>query len=142
VTSHGRQAGGVRAIRLTGDDEVIGCHAVETDRCLLVASANGYGKRTSVRAYPAQGRGGKGVKTMNCTPKTGVVVGSEIVEDDDILLLITENGKGIRLRVKEVRTTGRIAQGVRLVNVASGDRVANVTKVIAQPENLEESEEE
>ncbi len=139
ANSRGRAAGGVRAIRLGADDVVVGCHVVEDDATLLVASERGYGKRTALSDYRGQTRGGKGLITMNVTDKTGPVVGAEIVNDEDVLLLITENGKGIRLRIKEVRTIGRNTQGVRLVSLRKDDRVANVTKVVER--EIEEMEE-
>jgi DNA gyrase subunit A len=132
--SRNRPAGGVRGIRLSKGDVVVSCHMIDKDATLLVAAENGYGKRTPVTEYRPQARGGKGLITMNCTEKTGHVVGAALVHDDDIVLLITVNGKGIRLPVKDIRPTGRITQGVRLVNLAEDDRVANITKVVRKVE--------
>jgi DNA gyrase subunit A len=97
---------------------------------LLVVSENGYGKRTGLDEYRVQSRGGSGILTMNCTEKTGKVIGAEVVENDDRLLLMTHKGKGIRMKVKEIRTTGRVAQGVKLVNMAGDDQVASIARIV------------
>lgn len=131
ATSRGRAAGGVKALVFKdADDLVVAADIVDENCTLLVVSENGFGKRTNLDEYRIQGRGGSGILTMNCTDKTGKVVGAEIVEDDDRLLVMTVNGKGIRLRVKEVRTTGRIAQGVKLINLASGDAVKSIARIV------------
>jgi DNA gyrase subunit A len=126
-----RAAGGVRAMTLRPGDEVMAADIVRNDDSLLVVSENGYGKRTPLEEYRIQGRGGSGILTMNCTEKTGKIVGAEVVDDTDRLLVITKNGKGIRIKVKEIRTTGRVAQGVRLINLASGDEVKTISRLVA-----------
>jgi DNA gyrase subunit A len=98
---------------------------------MLVVSENGYGKRTHLEEYRVQGRGGSGILTMNCTEKTGRIVGAEVVEDDDRLLVMTVLGKGIRIKVGEIRTTGRVAQGVKLINLAAGDQVRSIARIVA-----------
>ena len=96
---------------------------------LLVVSEHGYGKRTAMSDYRVQSRGGMGILTMNCTEKTGKVVCAEPVEDDDRLLIMTTKGKGIRMKVKEIRETGRVAQGVKLVNLGKEDEVNSIARI-------------
>ncbi len=133
ATSRSRAAGGVRAVQFKAgnpDDQVVTAAVVDEELSLLVVSENGYGKRTKLDEYRVQSRGGSGILTMNCTDKTGLVVGAEVVEDDDKLLLMTTKGKGIRMRIKEIRATGRVAQGVRLVNLSGGDSVASIARIV------------
>ncbi len=133
ATSRSRAAGGVRAIVFkdgSPDDAVVSADVVKADASLLVVSENGYGKRTPLEDYRVQGRGGSGILTMNCTDKTGKIVGAEVVEDSDRLLVMTTKGKGIRVKIKEIRTTGRVAQGVRLINLASGDQVRSIARIV------------
>ncbi len=130
LTSRSRAAGGVRAITLDDDDEVVGAEVVRPNAQLLVVGENGYGKRTPLEEYRPQGRGGKGVLTMNVTPKTGPIIGAEVVEDDDRLLVMTLLGKGIRIRVKDVRVVGRIAQGVKLIDLSAGDSVRSIARIV------------
>lgn len=133
ATSRSRAAGGVRAIQFkegNPDDQVVTAAVVDETLSLLVVSEHGYGKRTKLDEYRVQSRGGSGILTMNCTEKTGLVVGAEVVEDDDKLLLMTVKGKGIRMRIKEIRATGRVAQGVRLVNMSGGDAVASIARIV------------
>ncbi|MBC8063598.1 MAG: DNA gyrase subunit A, partial [Chlorobia bacterium] len=145
ATSRSRAAGGVRAIMFKSsnrDDQLIGADIVNEENTLLVVSENGYGKRTDLTEYRVQGRGGSGILTMNCTAKTGKIVGAEIVEQDDKLLVMTVNGKGIRVRVKEIRTTGRVAQGVKLIDLANGDTVRSIARIVQDTDDgeLEEGE--
>jgi len=137
ANSRGRQAGGVRAIRLDPSDVVVGCELVDPSATVLVVAENGTGKRTPIDDYRLQGRGGKGIITMNVTAKTGKVVAAILVKVDDTVQIVAENAKSIRLSMKEVRPTGRITQGVRLMNLKEGDRVSAVTKVVDAPENAE-----
>ena len=133
ATSRSRAAGGVRAVQFKAgnpDDQVVTAAVVDETLSLLVVSMNGYGKRTKLDEYRVQSRGGSGILTMNCTEKTGLVVGAEVVEDDDKLLLMSVKGKGIRMRVKEIRATGRVAQGVRLVNLSGQDQVASIARIV------------
>lgn len=126
-----RAAGGVRAMTLREGDEIMAADIVRDEDTLLVVSENGYGKRTPLSDYRIQGRGGSGILTMNCTEKTGKIVGAEVVDDTDRLLVMTQNGKGIRMKVKEIRTTGRVAQGVRLINLGAGDQVKTISRLVA-----------
>jgi len=143
--SRSRAAGGVRAIMFkesNREDRLVGADIVNDESTLLVVSENGYGKRTSLSEYRIQGRGGSGILTMNCTAKTGKIVGAEIVEDDDKLLVMTVNGKGIRVRIKEIRTTGRVAQGVKLINLADNDQVRSIARLVQGTDDGEFDEEE
>jgi DNA gyrase subunit A len=130
VPVRGRTAGGVKAIRLGKDDALVAACRVLPDALLLVVSENGFGKCTPLAEYRVQSRGGKGIFTMNVTRKTGNVVAAEVVEKDDKLILVTTNSKGIRLRVADLRITGRIAQGVKLIDLAEGDTVAAITRIV------------
>jgi DNA gyrase subunit A len=130
VPVRGRTAGGVKAIRLGKDDALVAACRVQPDALLLVVSENGFGKCTPLTEYRVQSRGGKGIFTMNVTRKTGSVVAAEVVEKDDKVILVTANGKGIRLRVADLRITGRIAQGVKLIDLAPGDTVAAITRIV------------
>ena len=133
ATARSRAAGGVRAVQFKAgnpEDQVVTAAVVDETMSLLVVSENGYGKRTKLEEYRVQSRGGSGILTMNCTEKTGLVVGAEVVEDDDKLLLMSVKGKGIRMRIKEIRATGRVAQGVRLVNLSGGDQVASIARIV------------
>lgn len=134
VRDRGRQAGGVRAITLGANDIIVSADIADDTMDLLVVGQNGYGKRTPLTEYRVQGRGGKGILTMNVTAKTGEIVGAEVVNSEDRLLLLTTNGKGIRLRVKEVRQVGRIAQGVKLIDLAPGDSIASIARIIQSPD--------
>lgn len=127
----GRQAGGVRAVSFKNDDDhLVSAAIVRNEASLLVVGENGYGKRTMLEEYRVQGRGGSGILTMNVTPKTGRIVGAEVVEDDDRLLLMTTQGKGIRMKVKDIRMVGRIAQGVKLIDLAAGDQVRSIARIV------------
>ncbi|MBL8049122.1 MAG: DNA gyrase subunit A [Chthonomonas sp.] len=132
VRDRSRAAGGVKAMTLKGDDVIVSSAVVTAEASLLVVSENGYGKRTNIDEYRIQGRGGSGILTMNVTAKTGKIVGAEMVEQDDKLLVMTMNGKGIRMKVKEIRTTGRVAQGVKLVDLAAGDTVRSIAVIIQE----------
>lgn len=143
LTGRSRAAGGVRAITLKKDDEVVSAMVVdkkEKELTVLVVGENGMGKRTLVSEYRTQGRGGKGIITMNVTPKTGQVVGAEIVTNDDQLIMMTTKGKAIKLRVKEIRTVGRNTQGVRLMNLGEGDHIASVARLVKDSDTGEAEE--
>lgn len=130
VPVRSRAAGGVKAITLGKEDALVSACRVQPDALLLVVSENGFGKCTPLKEYRVQSRGGKGIFTMNVTRKTGNVVAAEVVEKDDKLILVTTNSKGIRLRVADLRITGRIAQGVKLIDLAEGDTVAAITRIV------------
>jgi DNA gyrase subunit A len=107
---------------------------------ILVISEKGFGKRSSVGDYRFTNRGGKGVKTINVTDKTGNLIALKAVTDEDDLMIITENGIAIRLAVRGVRVMGRNTQGVRLINLREGDQIAAATQVPANEENEESTE--
>ncbi|MEP0479399.1 MAG: DNA gyrase C-terminal beta-propeller domain-containing protein, partial [Nonlabens sp.] len=128
----GRNASGVRGIRLSDDDdEVIGMVAVnDMDSNILVVSEKGYGKRSSLDDYRETNRGGKGVKTISVTEKTGGLVALKNVNDKDGLMIINKSGVAIRMNVADLRVMGRATQGVRLINLKGNDSIAAVAKVV------------
>lgn len=139
--SQGRATSGVFGIRPRGEDCVIGLALVSDEQKLLVASENGIGKRTSFDDYRQQSRGGKGVITMKCTEKTGQVVGAAAVADDDELMLMTTGGQSIRIRVSDVRETGRNAQGVKLFTLNEEEKLQDIAPVRESSEEESEAEE-
>lgn len=137
----GRSASGVRGITLQDDnDEVIGMVSVnDMNSEILVVSENGYGKRSSLEDYRITNRGGKGVKTLNITEKTGSLVSINNVTDSDDLMIINKSGLTIRMQVSDLRVMGRATQGVRLINIKGNDSIAAVTKVMREEEAVEEA---
>ncbi len=142
VRPMGRNASGVRGIRLANDnDKVVGMICVkDLDSNVLVVSEKGYGKRSLIDDYRETNRGGKGVKTINVTDKTGKLIAIKDVTDEDDLMIITLNGIAIRLRVSDLRVMGRATQGVRLINLKGNDEIAAVTKVETDNDPEEEIE--
>jgi DNA gyrase subunit A len=140
----GRSASGVRGITLADDkDEVIGMVAVnDMNSEILVVSEKGYGKRSSLEDYRITNRGGKGVKTLNITDKTGKLISINSVTDADDLMIINKSGLTIRMEVSDLRVMGRATQGVRLINIKENDSIAAVTKVIREEETIEVTDEE
>lgn len=140
VRSMGRSASGVRAITVDHEnDEVVGMIVVkEGDGFdVMVVSEAGYGKRSSLEDYRITNRGGKGVKTITVTEKTGELVSLKAVTDDDDLMIITKKGTMIRMGVNTLRVMGRATQGVRLINLRKGDEIASIAKVPASEEEEE-----
>jgi DNA gyrase subunit A len=127
----GRTASGVRGITLGHDqDEVVGMVCVENENeDILVVSENGYGKRSKIGDYRLTNRGGKGVKTINVTEKTGQIISIKSVNDTTDLMIITQAGLTIRMSISALRILGRTAQGVRLINLKEGDQIASITIV-------------
>lgn len=125
----GRTATGVKGITLDKGDEVIGMITVRTDQEVLVVSENGYGKRSSIEDYRITNRGGKGVKTINVTDKTGKLIDISAVTDNDHLMIINKSGITLRLAVENLRIMGRATQGVRLINLRDDDSIASVAKI-------------
>ena len=127
----GRVGAGVRGIELDEGDEVIGMICIEPDakKDVLVLSENGYGKRTDLDEYRVTNRGGKGVKTINITEKTGDLVSIQAVTDDNDLMIIYRSGVTIRTKVDQIRLAGRATQGVRIINLREGDVIASVMAV-------------
>ena len=116
-------------------DEVIGMIAVDDmESNILVVSENGYGKRSSLEDYRITNRGGKGVKTISITDKTGNLVSIKNVTDEDDLMIINKSGVAIRLAVEDLRVMGRATQGVRLINLKGNDSIAAVAKVMREDE--------
>ncbi len=141
VREVGRTSIGVRGVSLEGDNEAIGMICIEPDSSenVLVLSANGYGKRTDLDEYRITNRGGKGVKTINITEKTGELVAIKAVSDDNDLMIINRSGITIRTSIEQIRVAGRATQGVRIINLREGDEIASVAVVpVTEEEELEE----
>ena len=136
----GRGASGVRGITLAGpQDEVVGMVSVnDMDTNILVVSENGFGKRSDLDDYRITNRGGKGVKTISITPKTGSLVTIKNVTDQDDLMIINKSGIAIRMAVADLRVMGRATQGVKLINIREGDSIAAVAKVMKDDEEVED----
>ena len=142
VRPMGRVASGVKAINVSDEDETVGMICIDTQNApedVLVVSENGFGKRSGIEEYRITNRGGKGVKTINVTDKTGSLIALEQVTDDSNLMIITKNGIVIRQEVEKLRVMGRATQGVKLINLGEEDAIAAVTKV---PSSKEEENEE
>ncbi len=139
VRSMGRNASGVRGVVLEGkNDEVIGMICIENnEKTILVVSERGYGKRSQIDDYRITNRGGKGVKTINITEKTGNLIAIKDVSNNDHLMIINKSGIAIRMGMEDVRVMGRATQGVRLIKIEDGDEIAAVAKI-----ELEEGEAE
>jgi DNA gyrase subunit A len=144
VRPMGRNASGVKGIDLNdeegGNNEVVGMICIDDMQAnVLVVSEKGYGKRSDIEEYRVTNRGGKGVKTINITDKTGNLVGIKSVTDANDLMIITKNGIAIRMNVSDLRVMGRATQGVRLINIQDSDSIAAVTKVDHE-EEVEDAE--
>jgi DNA gyrase subunit A len=142
VRSMGRSAAGVRGINLSKGDEVVALAIVVPDAKLLVSGENGIGKRTDFKEYRPQSRGGKGIITMKTTEKTGAVVGALTVRDADEIMLITVKGQMVRTCVKDIREAGRNTQGVKLIELESGDKLQAIAPVIGEDKEDAASEDE
>ncbi len=142
IRAMGRTASGVRGITLADkDDEVVGTISVNNlNTDVLVVSEKGYGKRSKLEDYRITNRGGKGVKTINITDKTGNLVAMKNVSDEDDLMIITKKGLTIRMPVSDLRVMGRATQGVKVINLKNGDEIAAVTKVPKEDEVQEEND--
>ena len=141
VRPMGRVSSGVRAISIEDEDEVVGMIAIEPDskEDVLVLSENGYGKRTDLEEYRITNRGGKGVKTINVTDKTGKLISIQAVTDDNDLMIINRSGLTIRTSADQIRVAGRATQGVKVIDLREGDSIASVTAVpkTEEDENIE-----
>jgi DNA gyrase subunit A len=138
----GRVGAGVRGITLDEGDEVIGMICIEPDskQDVLVLSENGYGKRTDLDEYRVTNRGGKGVKTINITDKTGDLIAIQAVTDENDLMIINRSGVTIRTKVEQIRVAGRATQGVKIINLREGDVIASVMAVpVSDEEEIEEN---
>ena len=143
VRPMGRISSGVRAISIEDNDEVIGMIAIEPEskQDVLVLSENGFGKRTDLEEYRITNRGGKGVKTINITEKTGKLISIQAVTDDNDLMIINRSGLTIRTSVDQIRVAGRATQGVKVIDLREGDAIASVTAVPkTDEEELEEAQ--
>jgi DNA gyrase subunit A len=140
VPERGYTAGGVRGIEMrdpktkTVKDKVVAMDVISPTSQLLVASLNGFGKRTELASYRPQGRGGRGIITMNVTPKTGPIVDAAVVEPDDKLMVLTGRGVTIRMEIGGIRAAGRSTQGVKLINLDTGDRVSTIERLLSTEE--------
>ena len=144
VRPMGRVSSGVRAISIEDDNEVVGMICIEPDakQDVLVLSENGYGKRTDLDEYRITNRGGKGVKTINITEKTGQLISIQAVTDDNDLMIINRSGLTIRTSASQISRSGRATQGVKVINLRDGDAIASVTAVPRTEDNDVEAMEE
>jgi DNA gyrase subunit A len=135
IRSMGRGAAGVRGIRVDKEDKVVGMEVFppNTKKTLLTVCEHGHGKRTELSEYRGQHRGGGGIITIKTTDRNGSVIGVKLVTNDDDLMVMTEQGKAIRLRCKDIKTISRNTQGVRLVRLEEADKVARVAPIAAEP---------
>lgn len=131
VRPMGRTAAGVRGISMSNPgDEVIGMIGVSSpETTVLVVSEKGYGKRSDIEDYRVTNRGGKGVKTLNITDKTGALIGIKSVEENDHLMIINKSGLTIRMAVSDLRVMGRATQGVRLITLKGNDEIASIARI-------------
>lgn len=143
VRPMGRGAAGVKAMTLADEnDEVIGMVVANAQSDILVVSEKGYGKRSNLEEYRITNRGGKGVKTLNITEKTGDLIAIKEVSDEDDLMIMNRSGLTIRMHVSDIRQQGRATQGVRLVNIKEGDAIASVTEITREEDESEAINEE
>jgi DNA gyrase subunit A len=137
VREIGRTGKGVIGIRLDEGNEVKGMEIVRDDSTILTVTENGYGKRSTLEDYRSQGRGGKGIITIKITEKNGRVIGMAQVSEDDEIILITANGKVLRIRARDISVQGRNTQGVRLFDIDEGDKVVSFAKVVEREDDRE-----
>jgi DNA gyrase subunit A len=137
VREIGRAGKGVIGIRLDESNEVVGMEIVRDDSTILTVTEKGYGKRSTLEDYRSQGRGGKGIITIKTTEKNGRVIGMAQVSEDDAIILITTNGKVLRIRTEDISVQGRNTQGVRLFDIDEGDKVVSFAKVVEREEERE-----
>jgi DNA gyrase subunit A len=142
VRPTGRGTFGVVGMKLDAGDKVVSMEILSLGAYILTVAEGGYGKRTAMDEYRLQSRGGKGIITMKTTDKTGRVIGVQLVTEDDQLMMITNAGKIIRLRIKDIRVIGRNTQGVRLIELEEGERVVSVARLAEGDEEDEEQAEE
>ena len=144
----GRTASGVKGITV-GDGLCVGCEIAGEKQQILVVTENGYGKRTEIDEYRMTHRGSKGVKALNITEKNGNIVSFKVVEGNEDLIIVTDSGIIIRLPLEQVSTTGRVAQGVKLINLKENQKVSTVTlmkkaesneEILDSKKNIEEKE--
>ncbi|HSA77543.1 MAG TPA: DNA gyrase C-terminal beta-propeller domain-containing protein, partial [Nitrospirota bacterium] len=141
VREIGRAGKGVIGIRLDESNEVVGMEIVRDDSTILTVTEKGYGKRSTLEDYRSQSRGGKGIITIKTTEKNGRVIGMAQVSEDDEIILITTNGKVLRIRTRDISVQGRNTQGVRLFDIDEGDKVVSFAKVVEREEEKETTQE-
>ncbi|MBX6343143.1 MAG: DNA gyrase subunit A, partial [Thermomicrobiaceae bacterium] len=129
VRPMGRQAAGVIGIRLAGGDRVIAAEVVRPDADLLVVSEHGYGKRTPLSEYRVQSRGGVGITAMKLTERNGAIAAARVVDESDVIMLVSVRGMVIRVPAGQISRIGRATQGVMVMRVQEGDRVASITVI-------------
>ncbi|MDX9703887.1 MAG: DNA gyrase subunit A [Candidatus Auribacterota bacterium] len=142
IRDTGRSTRGVKGITLGANDEVIGMEIVEDDATIMVVTENGFGKRSDFDHYRVQSRGGKGVITIKANQRNGCVVGIMTVHDDHEIMLISQKGKAIRMKVADISVIGRNTQGVRLFNLEESDKLVGFTRVFASDDNGDEPDDE
>jgi DNA gyrase subunit A len=135
VRSMGRAAGGVRGIELREDDEVVAMEVLETGGTILSVTEQGYGKRTGLDEYRVQSRGGIGIINIQTSDRNGKVVGMTQVHDDDELMVITQQGKILRMASRDIRTIGRSTQGVRLIDIEGDDRTVSIARLVEKDDD-------
>jgi DNA gyrase subunit A len=134
VRSMGRTAGGVRGISLREGDEVVGMDVVSPGGTILSVTEQGYGKRTELDEYRVQSRGGVGIINIQTSERNGKVIGVSQVADDDELMLITQQGKILRMASRDIRTIGRATQGVKLIDIEGDDRAVSIARLAEKDE--------
>src|SRR5437660_6809726 len=135
VRAMGRDASGVQGMRLRAGDEVIAVNIAHDDADVLVVTENGYGKRTRVSEYPVKGRGGMGVKTVQLTEAKGQLAGSRVVRDGYQVMLISTGGTVIKMRVDDIKRSGRSTQGVIVMRLREGEQVSALAPVVESEED-------
>jgi DNA gyrase subunit A len=138
VRPSGRVARGVRGLKLSKNDRIVGMEVLSHGQTLFAATENGYGKRTSIDEYPLQRRGGKGVITIKTSERNGQVVAILLVDEQDDLMLMTDAGKLIRISVGGISIISRNTQGVKLIGMAQGEKVAGVARLAEKDDYLDE----
>jgi len=133
VRTMGRNAGGVAGIRLSGQDKVASMEVIEPDGSLVLVTTQGFGKRTPLSEYPSKGRATGGVQTISrsASDKIGIITAARVVQEADDLTLISANGLVLRMKVKDIRESGRATRGARLMDIAEGDKLASIARISA-----------
>ena len=132
VRTVGRNAIGVKAMNINEDDEVIGVGLMSEGEDILFVTEKGLGKRTDINEFKQQKRGGKGVKCYRLTEKTGQIIGIKMVSEDEEIMMITSEGIIIRMHVSQISKTGRVTQGVKLMNLSEEEKVVSIAKVMEE----------
>jgi DNA gyrase subunit A len=141
VRPMGRSAYGVRGISLRDGDEVVAMEVLRPGGTMLTVTERGYGKRTELDEYRVQSRGGIGIINIQTSDRNGKVVGITHVTDDDELMLITQQGKILRMASKDIRTIGRATQGVRLIDIEGDDRAVSIARLAEKDDEAERNDE-